>query len=79
MSAPVAAAVNRAHSASEQANREADADADKAMDWLKKAISAGFADVRHMKQDQDLEALRDRQDFRQLAADLEARQENKKN
>jgi hypothetical protein len=42
------------------------------MDWLKKAVAAGFKDAAHMTQDTDLDVLRDRADFQKLAAQLEA-------
>ena len=42
------------------------------MAWLQKAVAAGFKDVADLKQDKDLEALRDRTDFRKLVSDLEA-------
>lgn len=41
-------------------------DADKAMDWLNKAVAAGFKNVEHMKKDKDLDALRGREDFKKL-------------
>jgi tetratricopeptide (TPR) repeat protein len=43
-----------------------------AMDWLKRAVAAGFTNVGHMKKDNDLDALRDRDDFKKLMAELEA-------
>ncbi len=46
--------------------------ADLAVGWLRKAIAAGFKDVAVLKQDKDLDALRDRADFRKLVSDLEA-------
>jgi tetratricopeptide (TPR) repeat protein len=45
--------------------------ADQAMAWLKKAIAAGFTNVAHIKADKDLDALRDRDDFKRLLAELE--------
>jgi tetratricopeptide (TPR) repeat protein len=47
-------------------------DADEAMAWLTKAVAAGYGNVSHMKQDKDLDALREREDFKKLIADLEA-------
>ncbi len=47
--------------------------ADRAMAWLKKAVAAGYKDVEHMKRDQDLDALRDRDDFKKLFGELAAR------
>ncbi len=56
----------------------ADAEAERAMAWLKQAVSAGYKNAAHMKQDSDLDALRSRPDFRQLLASLEADSANKK-
>jgi tetratricopeptide (TPR) repeat protein len=47
--------------------------ADLAMGWLRRAVAGGYRDVAHMKRDSDLDALRDRKDFRDLISDLEAR------
>jgi superkiller protein 3 len=55
------------------AARLAKEQADLAMAWLHKAVAAGFKNAAHMKQDKDLDALRDREDFKKLAADLEAK------
>jgi eukaryotic-like serine/threonine-protein kinase len=44
---------------------------DLAVGWLRKAVAAGFKDVAGLKQDKDLDALRDRADFRKLVSDLE--------
>jgi serine/threonine protein kinase/tetratricopeptide (TPR) repeat protein len=46
--------------------------ADLAMDWLKRSVAAGYRDVDLMKKDTDLNALRDRDDFKKLLAELEA-------
>jgi eukaryotic-like serine/threonine-protein kinase len=53
------------------AARRALGEEDRAMAWLQKAVTAGFKDVADLKQDKDLEALRDRADFRKLVSDLE--------
>jgi hypothetical protein len=45
--------------------------ADRAMELLRTAVNAGFKDAAHLKQDRDLDPLRDRADFRQLLAELE--------
>jgi tetratricopeptide (TPR) repeat protein len=45
--------------------------ADRAMAWLSQAIAAGYKDVARMR---DLLALRDREDFKKLIAELEAQQ-----
>jgi len=47
--------------------------ADLAMAWLRKAVTAGYKDAEHMKQDKDLDALREREDFKKLFAELEAK------
>ena len=46
--------------------------ADRAMELLQKAVKAGFKYPAHMKQDKDLDALRDREDFKKLVAELGA-------
>jgi hypothetical protein len=43
-----------------------------AVQQLRAASQAGYRDVKHMKQDPDLDPLRDRQDFRDLLAELGA-------
>jgi serine/threonine protein kinase len=53
------------------AAREADAEADRAMTWLKQAVAAGYKDAEHMRKDEDLDILRGRQDFQKLLAGLE--------
>jgi tetratricopeptide (TPR) repeat protein len=47
--------------------------ADLAMESLTKAIAAGFNDVNQIKKDSDLDALRDRADFKKLLAQLETK------
>jgi hypothetical protein len=42
------------------------------MAWLQQAIAAGYNNVTLMKKDSDLDALRDRADFRKLLAEQEA-------
>jgi hypothetical protein len=44
---------------------------DLAMDWLKKAVAAGYKDVAQIKKDTDLDALRGREDFKKLLSELE--------
>ena len=46
---------------------------DAAMKLLRDAVSKGYKDVAHMKQDTDLDALRQREDFQKLIAELEAK------
>jgi serine/threonine-protein kinase len=45
---------------------------DQAMAMLRDAVAKGFNDALFMKQDDDLKALRNRDDFKKLVADLEA-------
>ena len=52
-------------------------DADRAMQWLHKAVQAGYKDAAHMKKDPDLDPLRERADFKKLVAELEAKAEKK--
>jgi serine/threonine protein kinase len=47
--------------------------AELAMDWLKKAVAAGYKDVDLMRKDSDLDALRGREDFKNLLAELEGK------
>ena len=47
------------------------------MQWLQKAVQAGYKDAAHMKKDTDLDSLRDRDDFKKLLAELEAKAEKK--
>jgi serine/threonine protein kinase len=49
---------------------EAAADADRAVAWLTKAVAAGWRNRGHTESDPDLAFLRDRPDFRALAAAL---------
>ena len=53
------------------ATRLAQDDADRAMQWLHKAVQAGYKDAAHMKKDTDLDPLREREDFKKLLAELE--------
>jgi tetratricopeptide (TPR) repeat protein len=54
-------------------SEEATAEADLAMNWLTKAVAAGYGDAAHMKQDKDLDSLRDREDFTKLLVELESK------
>jgi serine/threonine protein kinase len=67
----VTAAVLRAADTSAAGSEQAEAEADRAMAWLKQAVAAGYKDAAHVKQDKDLDALRDRADFTKLMAQLE--------
>jgi eukaryotic-like serine/threonine-protein kinase len=46
------------------------AEADRAMEALRKAVNGGYRDLAHMRTDADLDPLRDRDDFRLLLMDL---------
>ena len=75
----VTAAVIRATDKFDTAADQANAEADRAMTWLRKAIAAGYADAENVAKDADLNALRDREDFMKLLAGLTAkRQDGKK-
>ena len=43
---------------------------DQAMAMLRTAVAKGFKDAAHMKKDKDLDALREREDFKKLLAEL---------
>jgi tetratricopeptide (TPR) repeat protein len=49
-----------------------------AVEWVKKAIAAGYKNAQLMKTDPDLAALRDRDDFKKVVTDLEAENAKKK-
>jgi serine/threonine protein kinase len=66
------ASVLRDGDKSPEAAKEADAEADRAMDWLKRAVAAGYQDAAHLKADPALDALRGRPDFRKLVGELRA-------
>jgi hypothetical protein len=67
----VTAAVFRAADTSPTGSQQADVEADRAIAWLRQAIAAGYKNAAHMKQDKDLDALRDRADFTKLVTKLE--------
>jgi len=74
----ITAAAIRSSDKSETAAKDVNAEADRAIAWLKQAISAGFTDIGKMKRDKDLDALRDREDFQKLLTNLEANQQKQK-
>jgi serine/threonine protein kinase len=61
------------HDKLDATKRQAEAQfyANEAMKMLHDAIAMGFKDVAHMKQDRDLDPLRQREDFQKLLAELE--------
>jgi tetratricopeptide (TPR) repeat protein/tRNA A-37 threonylcarbamoyl transferase component Bud32 len=73
----VIAAVIRSNDKSAAAGKDASTEADRAMGWLRKAVAAGYKDIKEMKQDGDLDALRERKDFKMLLDDLETKQKEK--
>jgi hypothetical protein len=68
----VTAALIRTSDNTEAGRKAAGAEAKKAMAWLSQAVAAGCNDVQDIKNDKDLDVLRDRSDFQRLLADLEA-------
>jgi hypothetical protein len=73
----VAAAVLRAADTSPEGFHQADAEADRAMTWLKQAVAAGYNNAAHLMRDKDLDALRDRADFTELVTELQGRSPKK--
>jgi hypothetical protein len=69
----VVAAVLLEADKSAAAAKESRAEADRAMSWLQQAVAAGYDNVALMKKDGDLDALRQREDFRLLLAEQEDR------
>jgi hypothetical protein len=51
----------------------ADAEADRAIAWLRQAVAAGYSDAAQAATDSDLEVLRHRADFQELLGQLQAR------
>jgi serine/threonine protein kinase len=52
---------------------EAGAEADRAVSWLRQAVAAGFKSADTLKKDKELDALRGRDDFKQLLTEVERR------
>jgi serine/threonine protein kinase/tetratricopeptide (TPR) repeat protein len=73
----VTAAVFRAADTSPEGVQQADAEADRAMTWLKQALAVGYNNAAHLREDKDLDALRDRADLTELVTELQARSPNK--
>jgi hypothetical protein len=74
----VTAGIIEGNDLSHDAGKRAEAEADKAMVWLKKAVAAGFRNVATLKQNRDLDALRQRADFKKLLAEVETGKANRK-
>jgi serine/threonine protein kinase len=73
----ILAASLRAGDKTPEGAKQADAEAGRAMVWLKKAVDGGFAEHDHMTKDTDLDALRDRADFKALMTELKAKVDKK--
>jgi serine/threonine protein kinase len=73
----IVAAAIRASDKSPEGEKQAVAEADRAMAWLKKAVDAGFINHDHMTKDTDLDVLRDRADFKALMSELKANVDKK--
>jgi hypothetical protein len=46
---------------------------DQAMAMLRAAVAKGYKDIEHLKKDDDLKPLREREDFKKLVTELEAK------
>jgi serine/threonine protein kinase/tetratricopeptide (TPR) repeat protein len=74
----ITAAAIRGTDKSDATAKQANAEADRAMTWLRQALAAGYADVANVTRDADLDALRDRDDFKKLIATLAAKKQDGK-
>jgi eukaryotic-like serine/threonine-protein kinase len=68
----VTARVLRETDMSPETLKQADAEADQAMAWLRQAVAAGYANQKNLRQDTDLDALRDRASFQRFVTEMEA-------
>jgi hypothetical protein len=64
----VAATVRRGRDKTPEASAQATADDDRAVAWLKKAVAAGWTDLKHLADNADFKALCGRADFKALVA-----------
>jgi tetratricopeptide (TPR) repeat protein len=64
----VSAAAVRAADRSPAGAKQAAAESDRSMAWLKRAVAAGFSSAATMAEDHDLDALRHRAEFKELLA-----------
>ena len=44
--------------------------ANRAMDYLRRAVTLGYHDAAHTRQDTDLDVLRDRDDFKKILGEI---------
>jgi tetratricopeptide (TPR) repeat protein len=63
---------------SSKTSKQADAEANSAMAWLTKAAAAGYTNVSQLKKDSAIKVLRNRDDFKKLLAELEAKENARK-
>jgi serine/threonine protein kinase len=68
----ITAFVVRAAHPSDSGAREAEAEAERAMGWLKRAVAAGYSNAAHLRRDRGFDALRGRADFTALVKKLES-------
>jgi tetratricopeptide (TPR) repeat protein len=76
-SAVVSAAVKDANIPGADATRLAETYSARAVELLRRAVAKGFKDAALLKKEEDLDALRAREDFNRLVADLEARKDSR--
>ena len=69
----LAAAAVRAADPSAEGAKQAGAEADRAMAWLRRAVAAGWSNVTHIEADSDLDVIKDRADFKALVGKLKSR------
>lgn len=72
----ITAKVIRANDHSPEGAKAANAEADRAMVWLRKSVAAGYKDAAKIQTDKDLNPLRDRDDFQKLVASMNAERRN---
>jgi serine/threonine protein kinase/tetratricopeptide (TPR) repeat protein len=69
----VAAAIFRKSDQTSSGQKQAEAESDRAMAWLQKAVAAGRSDKDQLAKTREFDSVRDRADFRSLIAKLEAK------
>jgi eukaryotic-like serine/threonine-protein kinase len=68
----IASARKLEHATTEERDKQMRFYGDEAMKMLRVAVAKGWKDSSHMKNDSDLDPLRDREDFKKMLAELEA-------
>ena len=56
----------------------ADRYGERAVELLRRAFAKGYTDVKHMKQDSDLDSLRTRDDYKKLLKELEEKAKDRR-